>query len=261
LVATVFLPKRLRQPFYDLYAYCRTADDIADQSGSRQEALDGLAEYAKQIDDVYAGRPVSGIFVALAQTVRDFDLPRRSLEDLLVAFRQDQTVTRYGTVEELLDYCRYSANPVGRLVLKLSGCLNDRTAELSDQICTGLQLANFWQDVARDRDIGRVYLPADVMRLHGVTEAMLGEAITPQPLRRLLAAECDRAEAFFRRGLPLAEEVPAWLAKDIRLFAHGGLATLAAIRRIDFDVLRKRPKVTKLAQMRLMLRACLGRLN
>jgi phytoene/squalene synthetase len=160
----------------------------------------------------------------------------------------------------LLDYCRRSANPVGRMVLCLGGCLNDENASLSDQICSGLQLANFWQDVARDFGIGRVYLPADEMSRWHVTEAMLEESSAPTALRQLLASECNRAEQFLRSGLRLASCVPRWLASDVKLFAHGGLATLEAIRRIDFDVLRVRPVVSKWRQLGLVMRAMAGQL-
>ncbi len=185
---------------------------------------------------------------------------KQPFDDLLSAFRQDQSKTRYDSFEELLDYCCRSANPVGRIVLKLGESLDAENSLLSDQICTGLQLVNFWQDVARDRAKGRVYLPADEMRRSGVSDRMLDQPTTPGPLRKLLASECQRSEAFFRRGLPLADRVAPWLAKDIKLFAHGGLATLAAIRKIDFDVLRIRPTVGKPTQFGLVCRAMLGRL-
>jgi len=223
--------------------------------------LQALDQYGESIDRIYSGLPVDGIFPALAQTIHEYDLSREPFDHLLIAFRRDQTQNRYDTFEQLMDYCRYSANPVGRMVLGLAGCTSATDLELSDQICTGLQLANFWQDVARDHQMDRVYLPADAMAEYGVTMDMLGHRSTSQPLRSLISSECDRAEQFFRRGMPLADRVPSWLAKDIRLFAHGGLATIDAIRAIDFDVLRQRPKVSKGRQLRLMLSAALGRLK
>jgi squalene synthase HpnC len=258
LVASVMLPRRLRQPFYNVYAFCRAADDLADESPSAEIAIVGLDSFQNQLDATFAGKPVQPLFIALASTIRQFDLPKQPFDDLLDAFRQDQRKTRYDSIDQLLDYCRRSANPVGRLVLRLGDTCDDQSVEMSDEICTGLQLANFWQDVARDYAIGRIYLPVDEMNRFHVTEGMLGESSTPQEMRQLLASECDRAESFFRRGLPLAKRVPRWLSHDVKLFAHGGLATLDAIRRIDFDVLRSRPTVSKWRQSALLARAMLG---
>ena len=272
LVASVLLPRRLRQPFFDVYAFCRTADDLADESPSPEIATERLAAFQDELDAAFAGRPRSDLFVALAHTAIAFDLPKRPFDDLLDAFRQDQTKTRYATFDELQDYCRRSADPVGRIVLQLGGVADDvaigpdatgpDAIGLSDNICTGLQLANFWQDVARDFAIGRLYLPESDCERFGVSEAMIAGGIaaksTPREVRRLIEFQCDRAEEFFRRGLPLAGLVPRWLAADVRLFAHGGLATLAAIRKIDFDVLRVRPKVGKATQMSMLARAAIG---
>lgn len=257
-VATVLLPARLRQPFYNVYAYCRTADDLADASPSTDEALRGLERFAEQLDAAFAGRPQDPLFVALHHTIEQFSLPKQPFKDLLSAFRQDQHRHRYDSFSQLLDYCRRSANPVGRIVLRLGECYDETRAELSDQICTGLQLVNFWQDVARDHAIGRIYLPGEEMDRFGVNEAMLDGPGTPPPLRKLLQRECERAEAFFERGMPLVEQVPGWLAADVRLFIHGGLATLQAIRRVDFDVLRQRPTVGRPQRLWMLLKAALG---
>ncbi len=255
LVASVLLPSRLRQPFYNLYAFCRTADDLADESGSSQLAPELLAVLQANLNQTYQGEPPDPLFLALSNTIRQFDLSKCLFDDLLDAFRQDQRKTRYADFDELLDYCRRSANPVGRLVLQLGDCCDSPNGRLSDQICTGLQLANFWQDVARDYQIGRIYLPLDQMERFGVNEAMVGQSSTSPQLRRLLASECDRAEHYFRRGLPLAKSVPRWLAGDVKLFAHGGLETLTAIRKVDFDVLFRRPTVSKWRQSWLLVRA------
>jgi squalene synthase HpnC len=260
LVASILLPRRLRQPFYNIYAFCRTADDLADESESPDAALRHLDDYQEKLDAVFDGAAPDGLFLALANTINQFDLTKQPFDDLLDAFRQDQRKTRYSTFDEVHDYCRRSANPVGRIVLGLVGTSDDRTRELSDEICTGLQLANFWQDVSRDHRKGRIYLPADEMRRFGVDETMFQQSDTPQPLRQLLASECNRAEAFLERGLGLAQHVPPWFASDVRLFAHGGLATLRAIRRIEFDVLRVRPTVGRSTQLWMLLRAAMGRL-
>lgn len=257
LVASVLLPRRFRQPFYNVYAFCRTADDLADESGSPEIATQRLVEFQQQLDQTYAGDPPTPLFIALSGTIRQFNLSKQPFDDLLDAFRQDQIKTRYADFDEIQEYCRRSANPVGRLVLGLGGCDDESNVALSDDICTGLQLANFWQDVARDYSIDRIYLPRDEMERFGVDESMLSESAASPQLRKLLASECDRAEAFFVRGLPLCESVPRWLASDIKLFVHGGLETLKAIRKIDFDVLSRRPTVSKTRQGWLVMRALL----
>ncbi len=249
------------QPFYNIYAFCRTADDAADESPSSAVALQRLEELDRGLDGIFRGHPPPHtLFPALAETIATYELPRQPFSDLLSAFRQDQVVYQYATGPELLDYCRRSANPVGHLILGLANACDEENAALSDEICTGLQLANFWQDVARDRKIGRVYLPIDLRHQFGVSEEMLDEEETPPPLRRLLAHLCDQAEGHFHRGLPLCQRVPRWLAADVKLFAHGGLATLDAIRKIDYDVLRIRPKVGKCKQLALVMWTLVGRL-
>ncbi|MEM0924825.1 MAG: squalene synthase HpnC [Planctomycetota bacterium] len=282
LVCSILLPRRLRQPFYSIYAFCRTADDIADESGSSDLALGGLADLQRRVDWLFdspetaveaiheqdrssTSRPDGGpktpsalLCPALSETIATFGLSKQPFDDLLSAFRQDQHQTEYESESDLLDYCRRSANPVGRMILELADCCDVENAALSDEICTGLQLANFWQDVSRDYAIGRIYLPREERRAFGVDVASLAGDSTPPALRDLLRVLCERAEQHFRRGLPLAERVPRWLAADIKLFAHGGLETLAAIRRIQFDCLRIRPTVPKLRQMGLVARAMVG---
>ncbi|MDE0866716.1 MAG: squalene synthase HpnC [Rubripirellula sp.] len=258
LVASVLLPRRIRQSFYNVYAFCRTADDFADESPSPEVALQELERFQDQLDLAFEGCPEEPLFIALESTVRKHCIPKQPFDDLLDAFRQDQSRSRYESFEELTDYCNRSANPVGRIVLHLGDSFTEENGDLSDRICTGLQLANFWQDVARDFAIGRIYLPRDEMCRFGVNEAMFGQSVTAEPLRRLLASECDRAESLFREGLPLAEGVSPWLSSDVKLFAHGGLQTLRAIRRIDYDVLGSRPTVGKLHQAGLVFRAFVG---
>lgn len=258
VVASVLLPRRMRQPFYNVYAFCRTADDLADESPSPALALERLDDFQNQLNDTFSDRACRGLFVALRHTIREFEIPQQPLDDLLDAFRQDQHKTRYANIDELIQYAGRSANPVGRIVLHLGGCFNEVNASLSDEICTGLQLTNCWQDVARDHSIGRVYLPADEMLRLGVTESMLREPQTAPELRRLLALECDRAEKYLRRGLTLVDRVPTWLSKSVKLFAHGGLETLKAIRSADYDVMKSRPRVGKWRQARLMMRVFVG---
>jgi squalene synthase HpnC len=260
LVASLLLPRHIRQHFYNIYAFCRTADDIADESPSPALALQRLEQFQRELDETFAGHPPGDLFVALANTIERCELPQQPFNDLLAAFRRDQQQVRYERFEDLLSYCRGSANPVGRIVLQLGGCCDEANTGLSDQICTGLQLTNFLQDVSQDFAIGRVYLPAQQMDRFAVTEEMLTAASAPQQLRRLICHECDRADVFLRSGLPLAERVPKWLSSDIRLFVHGGLETLRLIRAVDGDVLAHRPRIGKWKQTSMLIRAVLGRL-
>lgn len=253
-VASRLVPRRLRQHVCNIYAYCRWADDLADEIGDREQSLSLLGWWEKQLRDCYLGHATHPVFIALAETIRQFDIPIEPFLDLLVAFRQDQQVTRYETVDQLLDYCRHSANPVGRLVLYLGQCHTPDRARLSDSICTGLQLANFWQDVARDWDIGRVYLPQSECRRFGYDEACFARRESSDAFRRLLAAQVDQAERFLRAGLPLAAQMSRGLQVPVALFAQGGLATLEAIRRQNFDVWIHRPTVSKVEKLRLIVR-------
>jgi squalene synthase HpnC len=258
VVASILLPRRMRQPFYNIYAFCRTADDIADESPSPEMALKRLADFQLQLDATFDGSPPENLFLPLAQTIQQFAIPKRPFDDLLSAFRQDQRQSRYETVDDLLGYCARSANPVGRMLLHLADCTDAESLHLSNQICTGLQLANFWQDVARDYEIDRVYLPLSELQKFDLDESCLAQRSAVAPLRKLLAEQCDFAEQYFHRGLPLANRVPSWFANDIKLFAHGGLATLSAIRSANYDVLDRRPKVSKSQQALLVARAAVG---
>ena len=255
LVASVLLPRPMRQPFYDVYAFCRTADDLADESSSPAAAWAGLKDYRRRIAGLFDGRPGDGIFIALADTIHRYDLPREPFDDLLEAFEQDQRVTRYADTPQLLDYCRRSANPVGRLVLGLAGVDDAKSQAMSDSICTGLQLANFWQDVARDFAKGRIYLPANAMADYGVREPMLAGKTTPPPVRELMAQLVGQTRGYFEAGRPLINRVPRWLAADMELFIGGGVATLGAIERSGFDVVARRVTVSKWRQASMVARA------
>jgi len=259
-VATWFLPRRLRPHFYSIYAYCRISDDLGDEVGNPQHALQLLDIWEGELEACYAGRPRHPVFVALAETVRACDIPRQTFADLLTAFRQDQRVSRYETFENVLGYCRYSANPVGRLVLYACGYRDDERQQLSDYTCTALQLANFWQDVAVDYNKGRIYLPLEDLRRFGVTEKdMSDRRATPQFLE-LMRFEVQRAREWFHKGLPLAQKVDSALAIDIELFSRGGLAILQAIEDQDHDVLRRRPVISKPRKLALVARAGLRKL-
>ena len=259
-VATWFLPRRLRPHFYSIYAYCRISDDLGDEVGNPQHALQLLDIWEGELEACYAGRPRHPVFVALAETVRACDIPRQTFADLLTAFRQDQRVSRYDTFEDVLGYCRYSANPVGRLVLYACGYRDDERQQLSDYTCTALQLSNFWQDVAVDYNKGRIYLPLEDLRRFGVTEKdMSDRRATPQFLE-LMRFEVQRAREWFRKGLPLAQKVDSELAIDIELFSRGGLAILQAIEDQGYDVLRRRPVISKPRKLALVARAGLKKL-
>jgi squalene synthase HpnC len=259
-VASWLLPRGLRQHFSNVYAYCRWADDLADETRGPDESLALLDWWEGQLHACYRGQTAHPVFIALADTIREFQIPPDPFADLLVAFRQDQRVNRYETVEQLLEYCRYSANPVGRLVLYLGRCHDEQRGHLADAVCTGLQLANFYQDVARDWDRDRVYLVQSRCRRFGYDETMFARREANEPFRRLLAAEVSDAEGWLRRGLPLVDMVPTWLRLEVALFIHGGLAILEAIRRQEYDVWTRRPTVSKLQRLRLGIR-CWWRLR
>jgi squalene synthase HpnC len=259
-VATWFLPARLRQHFYNVYAYCRISDDLGDEVGNPQQSLELLDQWEAELNACYAGSPRHPVFVALAGTVRQFGIPQHEFSDLLIAFRQDQTVTRFETFDDVLGYCRYSANPVGHLVLYLCGYSDAGRQKLSDYTCSALQLANFWQDVAVDYRKGRIYLPLEDLRRFGVTgeDIAYGRA-TPQFLE-LMKFEVERAREWFERGMPLVKQVDRELAVDLLLFSRGGQEILNAIERQGFDVLTKRPVISKPRKLWLVARAAAGKL-
>jgi squalene synthase HpnC len=244
-VASLLLPRRLLRHFHAVYAYCRWADDLADEAGGGPYALALLRWWRGELLRCYEGEARHPVMVALGETVRRFRIPPEPFLDLLFAFEQDQLVKRYRTFEQLLTYCVYSANPVGRLVLYLCEAHDARRAGLADHICTGLQLANFWQDVARDFDLGRVYLPEEDRQRFGYGDADLHARRCTAAFRDLLRFEVERTREFFYRGLPLVEQVPADVRPDIELFVRGGLAILRKIERCRFDVWRKRPALAK----------------
>jgi len=260
-VASVLLPRRLVPHFHAVYAFCRWADDLADETAGGDESLALLAWWRTELRNCYGGRPTHPVTVALADTIRRFAIPPTPFLDLISAFEQDQRVKRYATFAEVRDYCTRSANPVGRLVLHLFGCCEDRRAVLSDEVCTGLQLANFWQDVARDRDIGRVYLPREDLARFGVSDEDLRAKRFTSAFRDLLAFEVDRTRGYFDRGADLLPLLPADARGTVALFLGGGRATLDAIAHSGYDVLTRRPTVSKWRKGRLLLRALAGRLR
>jgi squalene synthase HpnC len=254
-VATWFLPARLRPHFYSIYAYCRISDDLGDEVGNPQQSLALLDEWEQELNACYAGAPRHPVFVALRPAILTCGIPRDPFANLLTAFRQDQTVTRYRTFDELLGYCVNSANPVGRLVLYACGYSDAERQQLSDFTCTALQLANFWQDVLVDYRKGRIYLPLEDLVRYGVQESDIAESrFTPQ-FRELMRFEVERAREWFRRGRPLLGMVDRDLAIDIELFSRGGEEILNCIERQDYDVLRARPVISKPRKLALVASA------
>ena len=259
-VASWFLPSDLRPHFHSIYAYCRVSDDLGDEVGDRAAALALLDFWGRELDACYEGRTRHPVFVALAQTIQECSIPKEPFADLLVAFRQDQTVTRYESIDDLLAYCRYSANPVGRLVLYACGESNEENFALSDATCTALQLANFWQDVREDFARGRIYLPKKDMDFYRVTEEYIAEGIVTPEFRALMHCEVDYAHSLFEKGLPLIGKVHRDLAIDLDLFSRGGLEILRAIERQGYDVLSARPAISKSRKLALMMRAVRAKL-
>jgi squalene synthase HpnC len=252
LVASLFVPKQLKQHFYNVYAYCRISDDLGDESGGPEKALPLLDWWESELDACYAGAPQHPVFVALAQTNERFGIPRQPYADLLRAFRQDQTVTRYATYEELLGYCRYSANPVGRLVLYLCGYSDPERQGYSDATCTALQLANFWQDVVRDYAIGRIYLPLEDMTRFGVSEEDIALCRFTPAFAQLLQFECERAKALFAEGMKLCPLVDRRIRLDIEMFSRGGQEIIRRIEAQGYDVLTRRPTIPKKRQLAIL---------
>jgi squalene synthase HpnC len=260
-VASWFLPKRLRQHFFNVYAYCRISDDLGDEVGDAAASLQLLEQWETELNACYEGHPRHPVFVALAETVRKFEIPKHEFVDLLTAFRRDQSITRYETFDHLLGYCKFSANPVGHLVLYLCGYRDPERQQLSDYTCTALQLANFWQDVSADFAKGRIYLPLEDLRRFGVSENAIRDCGNTSAFRAMIKFEVERAREWFRQGLPLIARVSRELAIDIELFSRGGQEILNAIERQNYAVLGRRPAISKTRKLALVARAALGKLR
>jgi squalene synthase HpnC len=256
-IASWLMPRAMRKHMHAIYAYARMADDFADE----EHSLAKLDEWERELDFAYAGAPRHPVFVALADTARRFDIPREPFADLLRAFRSDLDFRGFETIDDLLGYSRYSANPVGRLVLYLFGYRDAERQHLSDRVCSGLQLANFWQDVAVDLEKGRVYLPRQDMARFGVTVEDLRVHNANSSFAALMRHEVACARGLLLSGAPLAAMVDKRLSRDLRMFAGGGLAILRAIEHAGYDVLRRRPALGKFDYLRLGWRALRGRLE
>jgi squalene synthase HpnC/squalene synthase HpnD len=253
-VVSWLLPRHLHQHFYNVYAYCRWADDLGDEVPDRARALELLDAWEGELRLCYpTGKsPAHPVLIALRETIQEKTVPQKPFSDLLKAFRQDQRVQRYATWDEVLDYCVYSANPVGRLVLYVCGYRDEERQRLSDYTCTALQLANFWQDVSRDLEKGRIYIPLDAIGTHGLTEAEIVERRFDERYVALMKDLIARTRGLFAAGLPLARSVEATLRVDIELFSRGGMWILDAIENQGYDTLNRRPALTKAAKVRLL---------
>ncbi|MDR2112671.1 MAG: squalene synthase HpnC [Candidatus Accumulibacter sp.] len=256
-VASFLLPERMRRPIEAIYRFARGADDIADEGdASNEERLRGLAAYAAELDRIERGQlPESAPFVELATIVADWKLPIALFRDLLDAFAQDVVKKRYADFAELMDYCRRSANPVGRLVLHVFGRASEDRLRRSDAICSALQQINFWQDIAVDWAKGRVYLPREDMARFGVGEQAIADGRCTPEWAALLDFQIERSRRMMLAGAPLARQLPGRLGWEIRLTVQGGLRILERIQRARGDVFRNRPALGPADWLRMAGRA------
>jgi squalene synthase HpnC len=253
-VVSMLLPRHLRQDFCNIYAFCRVADDLGDEAGDAQESLHLLGDFRRQTQECFIGRASTVVFVALSGTIARHQLPIDPFLDLIDAFEQDQRVLRYQTFEQLTDYCRRSANPVGRLVLYLCGYRDSVRQELSDKTCTALQLANFWQDVRRDIvDRDRIYIPRESMDRFNVTEDQIHQGRFDANYRQLMQYEVERTATLFDQGNALLPLLHTGARLQVALFGKGGRAVLESIRKQNFDTLSHRPALSRWQKGRLIL--------
>lgn len=257
-VGSLVLPRRLRRPVHAVYAFARTADDLADEGAAAPaQRLHALAALRGGLDDIACGRPPADTLLRRLrdEAVRPFALPLAPFYDLLDAFAQDVVKNRYADYAELADYARRSANPVGRLMLHLYGRTDSDSLHQSDCICTALQLINFWQDVAADWRKGRVYLPQDELARFGVNEAQLADGVCDAAFRELMAFQCGRAAALLAAGAPLGRTLRGRIGLELRLIVAGGEAVLAKLAAADYDVFRRRPVLDGRDWLKLLRRA------
>ena len=262
-VATFFLPRKVRPHFESIYAYCRVADDLGDEVGDRAVATRLLETWGAMLEECYDApeRSMHPVFVALHETIRECNPPRQLFLDLLHAFRMDQYKLKYESWDELLEYSHYSANPVGRLVLWVCGYREESLAQLSDKVCTALQLANFWQDVVEDAERGRRYLPGEAMLQFGVEEGQIeGRVFTPE-FRAMVESLVTRTRSMLLEGGEISKYVDRELGVVLDLFRKGGEAILSGIASQDYDVLRGRPVVSKTKKVGLLLEALFSKLR
>jgi len=246
-------PRRIRDALASIYAYCRLADDLADSGDDPGHAIAAIDCWENDFDKALQGSPSHPILESVTVTIRSFDLPVQPFRDLLTAFRQDQKLHRYQTFQELLNYCRFSASPVGRIVLALFGYRDERLHPASDAICTGLQLANFWQDVDRDGANGRIYIPLEDLSAFGVTEEDIASRRFDDSFRQLIAFEVERTRGLLEEGKALLRDVGRNLRWEIEMFRRAGIAVLDCIERAEFDILYHRPTISRLKKMSIAI--------
>lgn len=256
-IASFLVPARLRQDFFNIYAYCRWSDDLADELENSSDAMRHLEWWRGELRQCFQQQAKHPVFVALKGTVARHQISPGPFEDLLDAFVQDQRIHRYETDDELISYCRGSANPVGRILLKLAGTSDSQALLWSDSICTGLQIANFCQDVRRDALRGRIYFPKQRWADHAISEADLLRGECSKPLLNAMRDWVAVARGYLIGGLPLVKVVPAWLSRDIQLFARGGLTILDNIERSGFDVWTRPIQVSKGQKVKLLMQSLL----
>jgi phytoene synthase len=259
-VASLLLPARLREPVTAIYGFARSADDIADEGAlSDQARLGGLDRYRAELDAIEAGRPTqNSIFLRLRPVITQHQLPLSLFRDLLGAFSQDVVKKRYADFGELMDYCRRSADPIGRLLLHLYGVDNPKSQSLADGVCSSLQLINHWQDIAIDWQKGRVYLPQDELARFGITEAQIAEGRWDAAWAAMMDFQIDRARAMMASGSPLVHELPGRIGFELRLIVASGFRMLDKLQRVRGDVFCRRPVITKRDWPGILLHAVLG---
>jgi squalene synthase HpnC len=252
----LFLSRKRRAYISAIYAFARTADDFADEGEWKpEERLRRLDEWGEKLEKCFAGKADDPVFIALAETISQLGIPKKPLADLLTAFRMDVLQNRFATFDNLLHYCRHSANPVGLLVLYVFDSATSRNIGLSDNICTALQLANFWQDVSIDRKKGRVYIPLEDLDRFGYTEADLDQRAVDDRFRDLMRFEVDRTKELFAAGKPLLNEVAGMLRFELKLTWGGGMTILRKIETQGYNVLGTRPKISTKDKALIVLRA------
>jgi squalene synthase HpnC len=258
-VVSFLLPRKLHQDFYNVYSFCRWADDLGDEMGDAHESLRLLNWWRSELEAMYTGQSSHPVFVALQDTVERHGIPIEPFDRLIRAFEQDQTITRYPDFDEVLRYCANSANPVGHLVLYLCGYRDSERRALSDFTCSALQLANFWQDIRVDLEKNRIYLPLNLLNKYGYTVDKLFEGKEDAQFRAVMREAVAVAEDLFRKGLPLIRSLDRRLALDIDLFSRGGMRILQKIKHQNYNVLRRRPRISRVERAVILIQ-CLPRL-
>ncbi|HEU4390840.1 MAG TPA: squalene synthase HpnC [Blastocatellia bacterium] len=261
-VGSLLVPRRLRKHVWAIYAFARVADDFADESydgnavmHAQSERLECLARWRDLLLSCYRHRPSHPVFIALADTASSFDLPVALFDDLLSAFTQDVVKTSYADFAELMDYCRRSANPIGRLMLLLFGRREQELQLYSDSICTALQLTNHWQDVSIDLDKGRVYLPESDLKQHGLCTNDLRQAAGTERFRDLMHLQTGRTREMFELGKPLCRLLTGRFGLELRAIWLGGTTILSRIEQNGYDVFRHRPTLRFSDKLRILTRA------